>query len=273
VITLIEARTLQGDVLALPLGDVSGGYSVRDMDGLDPVKASVVSSQFANSDGEQYQSSRREKRNIVMTLGLESDYVTNSVRELRKQLYAFFNPKNFVNLRFYDDEGLTVSIDGRVETISSKLFSDEPTAEISILNFDPDFLNVAPSTFPGSTVSSTTTSLIQYAGDIETGMVLTLNVNRTLTEFTIYNTGEDGIVQSLDVQASFVSGDVVTVSTVSGNKYVRLTRSGITSSILYGMSTQSDWVEFVPGDNDFRVYATGAAIPYTITYTERYGGL
>jgi hypothetical protein len=273
VITLIEARTLQGTLLSLPLDDISGGYSVQKVTGLDPVKATIVSSAFANADGEQYQSARREKRNIVLTLGFETDYITNSVRSLRKNLYEFFQTKSYVGLRFYDDDGLTVNIAGRVESFDSDLFSEEPTVDISILCFDPDFVNVNSATFSGSTVASTTNTVIQYDGDIETGLVLTLSVNRTLTEFTIYNTGEDSIVRSLDIAASLVSGDVVVISTITGAKSVKLTRSGVTSSLLYGMTTQSDWVEFAPGENHFRVYATGAAIPYSVTYSERYGGL
>lgn len=273
MITLVEARTPQGTLLSLPIDDISGGYSVQKIKGLDPVKATVVSSPFANSDGEQYQSSRREKRNITMTLGIETDYITNTVRSLRKGLYDFFKPKSYVSLRFYDDEGLTVDIAGRVETLETELFDQTPIVDISILNFDPDFINTTSSSFSGSTVSTSATVIEDYNGDIETGFVLTLNVNRTLSEFTIYNTGEDGIVRSIDVQASFVSGDIVNVSTISGSKYVTLTRLGVTTSILYAMSPQSDWIELNPGENHFRVYATGAAIPYTVAYTERYGGL
>lgn len=274
MITLIEARTLQGTLLSLPLGDVSAGYSVQKVAGLDPVKATIVSSSYATADGEQYQSSRREKRNIVIGLGFETDYVSNSVRSLRKRLYEFFQPKSYVSLRFYDDDGLTVNISGRVESFDSDLFSEDPTVDISILCFDPDFANVNPVTISGSTVNSTTNRLIRYDGDIETGFTLTLNVNQSLTEFTIYNTGEDGLTKSLDIQASLVSGDVVTISTVSGAKSVKLTRSGVTTSLLYGMTTQSDWIEFFPGDNRFRVYITGSTtISYSIAYTELYGGL
>lgn len=273
MITLIEARTLQGTLLSLPMDDISGGYSVQKITGLDPVKATIVSSPFANSDGEQPQSSRREKRNIVLSLGIETDSITNSVRSLRKGLYDFFKPKSWASLRFYDDEGLTVSIDGQVESFDSDLFSQDPTVDISILNFDPDFQNVSSSTFSGSTVSTSATTVVDYDGDIETGFVFTLNVNRTLGEVTVYNAGEDGVIRSLDVQASFVSGDVVKVSTVSGDKYVTLTRLGVTSSLLYAMSPQSDWIELNPGENHFRAYATGAAVPYSVAYTERYGGL
>jgi hypothetical protein len=274
VITLIEARTLQGTLLSLPLDDISGGYSVQDVDGLDPVDATIISSDFAGTDGEQYQSSSIGKRNIVLTLGLETDYVENSVRSLRKNLYNFFLPKSYVSLRFYDDDGLTVDISGRVESCKSKLFTQDPQAEVSILCFDPELVNVTPTTISGSTVSSTTSNLYQYDGDIATGFTLTLNVNQTMTEFTVYNTGPDGIVQSLDIQASLVSGDVVTISTVEGNKYVRRTRSGVTTSLLYGMTPQSSWVQLAPGGNRFRVYNTGGTpIPYSITYSELYGGL
>jgi Phage tail protein len=271
VITLVEARTPQGTLLSLPLADISGGYSVQDISGLDPVQATIVSSAFAATDGEQYQSSRREKRNITMKVGIEPDYVTNSVRELRKKLYNYFLPKKVVDLRFYDDEGLVVNINGTVENCVSALFSDVPVADISILCFDPDFLDNVPVTIPRSTVSSTVETLIQYEGEIETGFVFTLNVNRSLTEFTLYNRGPDNTIQSFDIQASLVAGDIVTVSTVSGSKSVMLTRAGVTSSLLYAQS--GAWIEFFEGDNHFRAYAVGAGIPYTLSYTARYGGL
>ena len=272
MITLIEARTPQGDLLSLPLDDISGGYSVQEIDGLDPVKATIVSSAFAATDGEQYQSSRLENRNITMKLGIESDFLTNTVAGLRKKLSKYFRTKNEVFLRFYDDEGLVVNIDGRVEYCQSPLFSDQPEANISVICFEPDFLDNETTVLPsGSTVSSSSTTLIEYAGDTQTGFEFSLNVNRSLTEFTLYNTGEDNIVQSLDVQASLVSGDVVTVSTLSGDKRVTLTRAGITSSLLYAQS--GSWVQLKPGDNHFRAYATGAAIPYNMSYVARYGGL
>jgi len=272
MITLVEARTPQGDLLSLPLDDISDGYSVQDITGLDPVKATIVSSAFAATDGEQYQSSRLESRNITMKIGIESDFLTNTVASLRKNLARYFRVKNVVSLRFYDSEGLVANIDGRVEYCQSPIFTDTPESDISVICFDPDFLDNTETVLPsGSTVSSTSTTLIEYEGDTDTGFEFILNVNRSLTEFTLYNKGEDNIVQSLDVQASLVAGDVVTVSTLSGDKRVTLTRSGITSSLLYAQS--GSWVQLKPGDNHFRAYATGAAIPYTLSYVARYGGL
>lgn len=271
MITLIEASSPEGNLLSLPLDDYSGGYSIQDMGGLDPVKATLVSSAFAGTDGEQYQSSRRESRNITMKLGIETDYVTNSVAQLRDRLYDFFLPKSVVYLKFHDDSGRVVNIEGRVETCECPLFAQEPKADISIMCFESDFIDDDSVSSTGSTVSSTVETLIQYPGNIETGFVFTLNVNRTLTEFTLYNRGIDNVIQSIDIQASLVAGDVVTISTESGNKYVTLLRSGSTSSLLYAQS--GSWVKLLKGDNRFRAYASGAAIPYALTYTPRYGGL
>jgi hypothetical protein len=100
-----------------------------------------------------------------------------------------------------------------------------------------------------------------------------LNVNRALSAFTIYHDPPDGTLRQMDFAASLISGDVLTVSTISGNKYANLLRSGVTSSVLYGVSPQSAGPVLQPGDNYIRVYATGAAIPWNIKYTNRYGGL
>lgn len=273
MITLVEARTQQGALLSLPLDDVSSGIVIQDIGGLDPVKATIVSSSFAGRDGSQYQSSKREARNITIKFGIEPDYVEDSVRDIRIRLMAFFMPKSQVSLRFYDSDGLTVEIAGRVESFDSPLFAAEPTADISIVCFDPDFIERTPVVLSGSSVSSTANTHLFYPGSIETGFKFVLNVNRSLTQFTLYNTPADNSVRVLDFAASLIAGDTVTISTVAGAKSVTLTRAGINSSLLYGMSSQSDWLEFFPGDNFYRVYAVGAAIPYSITYTTRHGGL
>lgn len=273
MITLIEARTPLGTLLSMDVEGVETGFVIQNIDGLDPVNASIVSSSYASIDGAQYQFSRRDTRNIVMTIGMESDFITASVRDLRTQLYSFFMPETQVSLRFYMDDGLVVNTSGRVESFVAPLFTDEPNAVISIICFDPDFLDATPVILSGSTESSTTDTYVNYDGTSQTGFTFVLNVNRSLTEFTIYNRTSDNVVRILDFAATLQADDVLTISTIPGSKSITLVRAGITSSLLYGMTSQSDWLTFLPGDNYIRVYATGAAIPYELTYTTRYGGL
>lgn len=274
MLTKVEVRSvLTGMLLVLELNDISDGFVVEDIIGLDPVKATLVSSSFANLDGAQFHSARREPRNILMTIGLEPDYVTTSVRDLRTNLYNFFMPKTEVSLRFFMSEGLTVDILGRVESCDSELFTQEPKVNISLMCYDPDFRSLAPTEVLGNTVADATEFLIAYDGTTETGIQLVLDIDRVLSEFTVYHRPPDEVIRTMDFSAAFVAGDVVTVNTVIGSKAVTLLRTSTLSSILYAMSAQSPWLELMPGDNYLRVYALGAPIPFTIEYTTRYGGL
>lgn len=271
----VEVRNALGDLLDLQLTDPSSGFLIEEFGGLGPVKATIVSSSFAAMDGTQYQSSRRENRNITLQLALVPDYISSSVRNLRQQLYNFFMPKSEVNLKFYLIDGLVVEINGRVESCEPVLFTKEPKINISILCFDPDFLDINEVILSGTTVTDSTETLISYDGTIETGIVFTMTLNHAASSFTIYHRTPDGSIRTLDFAASLLTGDVLMISTVSGDKAVILTRSGVSSSFLYGMSAQSNWIELQPGDNYIRVYCTasGAPIPYAIAYTPRHGGL
>jgi hypothetical protein len=277
MLTKVEVRTKQGDLLSLPLEDDSG-FLVQDIDGLDPVKAVLVSSSFAQLDGEQYHSSRREARNIKLQLGLDPDPATETVRSLRKKLYNFFMPKSEVSFRFYiqedNDEILEVNIGAIVETCETAMFTNEPAVDISVMCFDPDFVELAPEVISGTTTSGETPMTIEYAGTVETGVELTLNVNRSLAGFTVYHVPPNDGIRTLDfANVPLVAGDVLKITTSTGAKGATLTRAGVTTSVLYGISPQSSWIELMPGTNTIRVYATGADIPLTLQYINKYGGL
>lgn len=272
MLTKLEVNS-QGSLLSLPLSDISSGFIVQQIDGLDPVKATLSSTAFAGLDGEQYQASRRDTRNIKITLGLDPNPLVDTVRTLRKQLYAYFLPKSQITLTFYMDDGLTVSIAGVVESFGSTLFAQDPSVDISIICYDPDFYDSSPEVLSGNSTASSAVTILTYDGEVSTGFVFTLNVNRTLSGVTIYNTTPNEGIRSLDFSGSLVAGDVLTISTITGSKGATLTHLGSSSSVLFGIPPQSAWLDLKPGSNQLRVYAVGAAIPYTITYTTKYGGL
>ena len=275
MLTMVEARTPRGTLLSLPLQDVSEGFVVENIEGLDPVKATLVSSGFAQLDGEQYQSARREKRNIVITLALEPDYVNTSVQSLRNKLFQFFMPKSPIKLNFVSTDLPTLSIEGRVESFTAPKFTKDPQVTISIVNFDPDFYDPTVMSLPGNTVGNMMETNYTYDGTVETGVLFKLLVNRTMTDFSIYHRPEDNEMRTLDFASptNLLAGDILSISSQPGNKYCVLTRTGVDSSLLFGMSPQSSWLNLYPGLNKIRVFAEGAAVPYTIEYTTKYGGL
>jgi hypothetical protein len=276
VLVRVEVRTSQGTLLVLPLDDVSDGLALEEVEGLDPVKATLNSSSFAGEDGEQFHSARRESRNIKLKIGLEPDYIATSVRDLRKRLYAFFMPKTQVSLRFVMSDGLYVDILGRIETFDAPLFVQDPEANISLMCFDSDFIDpVQKQLLNKMSVATNEEILIEYPleGTVETGGIFTIRPNRAVSAFTIYHRPPDGTLRSLDFSIPLVANDVLQISTLTGAKGITLTRGNTISSGLYGMSPQSSWLELQPGDNHIRLYAVGAAFPYDFTYYTRYGGL
>lgn len=282
LLNALDATNSRGSVLSLPLEDISTGFVVKEVEGLDPVKATMVSSSFANVDGEQYHSSRREVRNIIIHLGLEPDWAEADVKELRDELYNFFMPKSKVILGFHSfdrhlvnvlDAHLDVQIEGRIESCEAPLFTSDPAVDISVMCFDPDFYDPVGVIFDGMSTADATEEVLSYKGSVETGVVFTLRPDRAISEFTIYHTPPDQTLRSTDFSYPLLAGDVLQISSVIGSKYARMTRGGTESSVLYAISPQSNWIELQPGDNNLRVYAAGAPVPYTMEYVTKYGGL
>jgi hypothetical protein len=276
MLSRIEVRNPQGSLLSLLMEDTNAGYSIQDFGGIGPVKATIVSSSFAQLDGVQFHSTRREARNLTLRLGLEPVYGGYSVGQLRQNLYDFFMTEMPVNLRCVmdaDEAGLEVDIYGVVESCEPAIFDKTPVVDVSIMCANPDFFNRVPVTLSGSSTAGTTETLISYLGTVETGIKFALNVDRSLAEFAIYLKLPSTELQILEFNTPLVSGDVLNINTIKKEKSVTLTRLGVTSPILYGVTPQSSWVELRKGSNYIRVYATGAAVPYTLEYTTKYGAL
>lgn len=273
MLTEIRATSVSGSILNLVLGDISDGVSVQEIGGLDPVKATIVSSSFPNATGEQYMTSKREARDITLKLGLDPDYVSEYPSDVRDRLYEYFMPNTWVTLEFIDSVKDPVIISGMTETFEAPLFVPEPVADISVRCLESDFVDPEIVSEFHTTVSNTLNLTIPYEGTVETGVSFQLIVDRTVDEFTIYHTLPSGEQRQLDFSYPLLSGDIVKIDSEPGEKEVSLTRAGVTTSILYAKSATSSWIEFFKGDNLFRVYAEGDPISYGLTYYKRYGGL
>jgi hypothetical protein len=141
--------------------DNSNGYTVQDITGLDPVKASVVTSSYADIDGAQFQSARRDSRNIVFTIGLQTGYGPQFVQQLRDTLYRTFRLKRSVSLLFTYDDGTERQVNGYVESVECPLFTQKPVATISVICGDPDFSDPTPGEFTGNTTNAVTETLFE----------------------------------------------------------------------------------------------------------------
>lgn len=271
----IEIQRKDGGVLTLPIYDATN-YQIKDIQGLDPVKANIVTSNFAHIDGTQFQASRREMRNLVIKLGIDSFGVGLTTQELRKELYSYLMPKTDVVIHFVRDNLPTVVISGQVESFDSPLFVKEPEATISILCFDPDFKSESEITFTALTQITAVDTNLVYDGEVDSGILFSYTPNQSVYSFTLQNTLSDGTVRKFiyDATASpILSGDTLTISTLPGNKYVTLTHLGAVKSVLWAMDPASDWITLQPGINKIRLSSYPNGLSYTIKYNSRFGGL
>jgi hypothetical protein len=254
--------------------DSSAGYVVKDIEGLNPVKATLTSSTLSQVDGAQFQNARRDPRNITISVGLEPDYVTTTVQSLRDALYSYFTTKAVVDLAFFLDNVEYVVTTGQVESCENSMFSADPQVDISLICYDPDFYFPEMTNLSSETVPNTNANMVDYQGTTDTGVIFTLNVNRDMTSVILYNIAPDGIVQQFGITgATFTDGDVIIVNSVPGFRSVTLTRDGVTSSILYWVDAFPTWITLKKGINQFRAYSLGNGVPYDLTYTAKIGGI
>ncbi len=270
----VDVTNNQNVTLSLPFGDVSNGYLVT-IDGLDPVKATIVTSSFASIDGTQEESVKRDARNLVFHFSYEPDFalVDTTVTALRNVLYNFFMPKSKITMRFYSDDKPEVTIIGTVESFTNPLFTATPGATIAVMCTNPDFVPDTISVFNGNTVTDTTETVLSYSGTVDAGFTFRIPLTAASSGFTIYHRSGEDTLSSLLFNAALLAGDVVTICTTPGAKRATLTRSGSDSSLLYGVSPFSKWLTLSPGPNYMRVVQGGVAMPYSIQYSERYGAL
>lgn len=273
MLTLVQAASDQGTTLGFSLLDNSNGYTVQDITGLDPVKASIVEAAYADLDGTQFQSATRTSRNIVFTIGLQAGYGPQNVRALRDTLYRVFRLKRNVSLLFSYDDGTERQVAGRVESVECPLFVQKPVATVSIICGDPDFADPNPAEITGVTTNVATEVLYQYDGTSEVGFVFTCTVDDTPAGINIRIRDDSNNFQELDFAADIEAGDLITISTVQGSKGATITRNGQTTSYLYGVDPSSAWLTLEPGDNYISVVKDGDVANFKIDYTAKYEGL
>ena len=105
---------------------------------------------------------------------------------------------------------------------------------------------------------------------VETGVKFRLLVDRTIeTGVTLNHRDGADELQSLSVSVPLGNTNVLEVNTNSGQKEANI--NGI--SMLYGVSPYAQWITLTPGLNYIRVFVEGAAVPFTLEYTHKYGGI
>lgn len=279
-ITKVKAYSSYANATALPLASPgrieTDLLQITNIAGLDPVKASINTSQLSYAPGASFSGSALPFRNIVLTLKPNPDWATWTVESLRKLVYLYFQTGLAVQLVFEDDVKPPVTIFGYVESCAGNQFTKDGTFQVSIICPYPYFTSLNPIVVTGVTHNAYTPRVINYQGDVESGIKLEVD----------WVSGQPN-PGSVGVQSGATPNFVVTapgeisnheyflMSSVTGNKYVdgvRIT-TAVAVSMLSKLASGYVWPSLKPGNNNFDVVTDVGAHNYTLTYYERFGGL
>lgn len=302
MIKSIKVTNPKGESLVLDLfHPEKSGLIVRSISGLGPPKASINSTDLATADGALYSSARASTRNIVFNLQF---MFAPTIEDSRQLTYKYFPLKKLIKIEVETDNR-SLETSGYVESNQPDIFSKEETTQISILCLNPFFYDPNPSVTQFATVTPTfefpfsneltnenfiefgtinldTRSIIDYIGDVDTGVLITIHALGSVSGYlTIYNveTQEKMVVDLAKIKTligkDYGSGDDIIISTVSGDKYVQVLHDGKYTNAIAAIEKLADWFQVSVGRNIFNFTVTKGIenLVMSFSYRNAYGGI
>lgn len=280
MLTELKAYSSWRSAPTLPLSDPGRAETdliqIRNIDGLDPVRASVGTSPLGSVDGSSYTGSSVPSRNIVITVGLNPDWDTWSYESLRRLIYSYFMPKRPTRLVFYSDDLAPVEISGIVEGVSVSQFSKDPELLVSIICPDPYFTALEPTVITGESVRPDGVTVdIDYNGTVETGVLVKVTQVTDPAPTVIGIQIGDSDASYFTVDSTVSAALYFEMSSISLQKFVQNVNigSGVIANLLSKVEDGSSWPVIQPGINKFSVVTDQGVQDWELTYFERFGGL
>lgn len=264
-------------------------YDIMSIEGTNPPTATINTVVIAGFDGSRFNSSRVEQRNIVIQLNVQQPCEANRIA-----LYKFFAVKKPVRI-WYRNGQRNVYIDGYVETFENNMWTDLQQPQISIICPSAFWRSASdtvarfsysvalfefPFSIPVGGIEFSRLEILSTVsvdvGEVDTGATFIMRVlndgQNIVKNPRIYNatTGEYfGIHYDLE------GGDLLTINTNIGEKSVKLTRNGITTSLLSYRTTGSSWLYCPAGLNEISFSADqhDELLDVTIVLTRKYAGV
>ena len=265
-------------------------YQVVDIQGLSPPGADLYESPVSGMDGVKENDAKLQKRNLVMQVRINGNVERN-----RLNLYNYFRSKHHVKV-YYRNGQRDVYIEGRVETAECGLFTNSQIMQVSIICADPYWRSVdeivtdvskvlGNFTFPfafganGIEDGTTTDDAIEFSvylkdrivnvineGEDETGLTIRITARGEVVNPTIYNVTTR---EAFAMNITLVKGDVLTINTVRGHKYVTLLHETETVSRINRVIRDSTWITLYKGDNLITYDAEVGSSDMHVLFTHR----
>ena len=253
---------------------------ITGIEGLAPPAATITTSVVSMHDGAKFNNSRVEPRNIVIHLRL-----TNDVEKTRILLYKYFRIKQWCKI-YYANDHRRVYCEGYVESFENDRFALSNEVQISIIcpvpwfkEIDEIVFNMSELTsafeFPFaidaigvefSSLSENVLTPVINSGDVETGLILELSSTNEVVNPRIYNADTH---EMIGLNFTMLAGDLIRISTVKGEKYVRLLRDGVETNIINYLMKSPTWFQVPVGETPFTYDCTVGRESFSVKFIGR----
>lgn len=256
------------------------GLLIKEIEGLGPPKANISKIDLTTMDGSLFNSARLESRNILIHLLLN---FAPTIEDARQRTYKYFPVKKKVEFKIETDNH-TLLTNGVVESNEPEIFSEASSTSISLMCEDPFFYSdqnqvtvffgVEPMfefEFENDSVdrpllefgeiNDSMERRIYYYGDSEVGIKIYIHAVGEVGDVAIYNveTRENMKISAAKIAeltgSGIINGDDIIISTVRGDKTIKLLRNGKYINILNAIDKNSDWFQLSKGENVFTYVA------------------
>lgn len=253
---------------------------ITGIDGLTPPKASIMTSNIATHDGSRFKYSKVGQRNIVINLRILKD-----VEKVRILLYKYFRIKQWCKI-YYENDSRSVYCEGYVEAFENDRFAMNNSVQISIICPYPWFKEIDEIVFnmsqvlntfefpfmiedegmEFSTLSEIVNTTVVNSGDVTNGFLMELSATSEVVNPRIYNVDTR---EMIGLNFTMQAGDLIRISTVVGEKYVKLIRGGTETNIINNIITSSSWLQVPVGESNFTYDCTSGREFFSVRFVGR----
>lgn len=263
MIESLKITNYLGEEFVITLNDAEPkhGMIIQSIDGLGPVQANINTTELANNDGSNYNSSRLTERNIVFNIIL---HPAPSIEEARHLVYRCFLIKKYIDIVITTDIR-ELKTRGYIESIEPQIFSKQEGVTVSIICPDPylysryneishaymheplfefEFSNESLASLliqMGEIHYPERAAIIDYEGSIETGIIIKIHAfDEYIHGFNIWNfTTDERMFISSTIGGSSPPSGYVNKKVFSYNEEItKLRNEGITDKkipvVLFG---------------------------------------
>ena len=261
----LKVENVKGSILELTNNE--DDYQVTNVDGLNPPESTINTTNYANTDGSSFNSSKITNREIVITI-----YINGDIEKNRLKLYTYFRNKQWCKL-YIQNDSRDVYIEGYTQTAEVSMFVQRQVFQVSILCPNPYFKDLTTIkqsltkvvrlfVFPFSinidepvefsTLKLEEVTTITNESEAETGLIIDVEFLGSVEKLEIKNTDTG---ESFIVNYSFIAGDKLEINCNKGSKSITLTRNAVEYNLFSYKASGSTFFQLGIGDNNFSYLA------------------